>query len=415
MLQAFVITLREGLEAFLIVAISLAYLRKSGQAALTQAVHWGIGAALAVSALGGYLLYNASNQEWLDGPLAIVAAVSVTWMIVHMWRAGRRMKGDIEGRLQSSVRTGARAFTGVFLFTLLMVSREGMETALLLMQLRETVHLALGAAAGVAGAAALAWLWAKYGHRVNLALFFQVTAIFLFVFVVQLGIKGVHEMSEQNLLPVQRGDPPGHRSVGTRQRVRPSADLSARRPAARVARHQVEVLHPVDRHAPGRAVAGAAAGRRSDRHRALIRRARADSRYNLGMAVKAPTVADFTWIGDLKFAATVNHASLTLDSASKAGPSPVDALAAALAGCMSIDLAHILQKGRHPLRGLTVAPGRRARAGGPAPLREDARCTSSVEGAVPRRRGRARDRALAREILLGLALDAAGHRLPGDV
>ena len=89
----------------------------------------------------------------------------------------------------------------MFLFTLLMVSREGMETALLLMQLRETVHLALGAAAGVAGAAALAWLWAKYGHRVNLALFFQVTAIFLFVFVVQLAIKGVHEMSEQNLLP----------------------------------------------------------------------------------------------------------------------------------------------------------------------------------------------------------------------
>ena len=202
MLQAFVITLREGLEAFLIVAISLAYLRKSGRGSLARAVHWGIGAALAVSAGGGYLLYNAANQEWLDGPLAIVAAASVMWMIVHMWRAGRHMKGDIEGRLQSSsVRAGASAFAGVFLFTLLMVSREGMETALLLMQLRETVHLALGAAAGVAGAAVLAWLWAKYGHRVNLALFFQVTAIFLFVFVAQLAIKGVHEMSEQNLLP----------------------------------------------------------------------------------------------------------------------------------------------------------------------------------------------------------------------
>lgn len=200
--QALVITLREGFEAFLIVAISLAYLRKSGRSRLTPAVHWGIAAAVAASALGGYLLFNAPNQELLDGPLAIVAAASVTWMIVHMWRAGRRMKGDIEGRLKSSsVKPGTAAFTGVFLFTLLMVSREGMETALLLMQLRGTLYLAMGAVAGTVGAAGIAWLWSRFGHRVNLALFFQVTAIFLFVFVVQLVIRGTHEMSEQNLLP----------------------------------------------------------------------------------------------------------------------------------------------------------------------------------------------------------------------
>ena len=202
MLQALVITLREGFEAFLIVAISLAYLRQSGRAQLISAVHWGIAVAVGVSALGGYLLYHAANQEWLDGPLAMIAAVSVTWMVVHMWRAGRRMKGDIESHLrESSGKPGAAAFLGVFLYTLLMVSREGVETALLLMQLRETVHLVLGALVGVAGAAGVAWLWSRYGHRINLALFFQVTAIFLFVFVVQLVIQGVHEMSEQNFLP----------------------------------------------------------------------------------------------------------------------------------------------------------------------------------------------------------------------
>ena len=198
--QAFVITLREGLEAFLIVAISVSYLRKSGRAPLTVAVHWGIVAALAVSAFGGYLLFHAANQEWLDGPLALVAAVSVTWMTVQMWRSGRRMKGDIEGRLQPS-HLGAGPFVGVFLFTLLMVSREGMETALLLMQLKETVHLAIGAVAGILGAGAVAWLWSRYGHRLNLALFFQVTAIFLFVFVVQLVIQSAHEMAEQHFLP----------------------------------------------------------------------------------------------------------------------------------------------------------------------------------------------------------------------
>ena len=202
MLQAFVITLREGLEAFLIVAISLAYLRKSGRRELTRAVHVGLVAALVFSAIGGYLLYNASNQELLEGPLALLAAGSVTWMVVHMWRAGRRMKGDIEARLASSSGKAATgAFAGVFFFTVLMVTREGMETALLLMQLKETLHLVLGAALGVAGAAGLAGLWSKYGHRVNLGLFFQVTAMFLFVFVLQLLISGTHEMSEQNMLP----------------------------------------------------------------------------------------------------------------------------------------------------------------------------------------------------------------------
>jgi len=200
--QALVITLREGFEAFLIIAISLAYLKKSGRVALTRAVHVGVFNAVVISVVGGIVLKRASNQELLGGPLAMIAAASVTWMIVHMWRAGRKMKGDIEGRLQTSVRSGAPAFTGVMLFTVLMVGREGMETALLLMQLRESaLVLTLGAVTGLAGAAAIAFLWSRYGHRINLGLFFQVTAIFLFVFVVQLVIQGMHEMSEQNYLP----------------------------------------------------------------------------------------------------------------------------------------------------------------------------------------------------------------------
>jgi high-affinity iron transporter len=202
MVQAFIITLREGLEAFLIVAISLTYLRKTGRAELIKAVHWGIVAAVVVSAAGGYLLFNAANQEWLEGPLALIAAVSVTTLLIHMWRAGRRMKGEIEERLNASaIRTGLGALAGVFLFTLLMIGREGIETALLLLQIRQTGDLVVGAGAGVVAAAFVAWLWSRYGHRVNLGLFFQVTAIFLFVFVVQLFTYSIHEMSEQGYLP----------------------------------------------------------------------------------------------------------------------------------------------------------------------------------------------------------------------
>ena len=200
--QAFIITLREGIEAFLIVAISLAYLRKAGRADLASAVRWGIAGALVVSAIGGYALYNAQNQEWLDGPLALLAAVSVTFLTVQMWRAGRHIKGEIEAKLQASTaRAGAAAFVGVFLFTLLMISREGMETALLLFQLRQTLALVAGGLLGIAGAALVAWLWSRFGRRVNVSLFLQMTAIFLLVFVVQLFIKGIHEMSEQSYLP----------------------------------------------------------------------------------------------------------------------------------------------------------------------------------------------------------------------
>jgi high-affinity iron transporter len=100
------------------------------------------------------------------------------------------------------MRTGAKALAGVFLFTLLMITREGMETALLMGTLlfqEAGVDILMGATAGTICAAFVAWLWSRYGHRVNLALFFQVTAVFLAVFVVQLLIYGVHELTEANL------------------------------------------------------------------------------------------------------------------------------------------------------------------------------------------------------------------------
>src|SRR5688572_33306924 len=205
MLQAFIVTLREGLEAFLIVAISLSYLRKTGRQGLLPAVHWGIGTAILLSIAAGVLLAQASNQALWEGVLALVAAVLVASLIVHMWRHARKIKQEIETRLESSaLRTGAKAFAGVFFFTLLMITREGMETALLMGTLlfqQTAANLIIGAALGTTCAAIVAWLWTRYGHRVNLGLFFQVTAVFLAVFVVQLLIYGFHELTEANIFP----------------------------------------------------------------------------------------------------------------------------------------------------------------------------------------------------------------------
>jgi high-affinity iron transporter len=169
------------------------------------AVRWGIALSVLVSIGAAVLFQRASNQALWEGVLATVAAVLVASLIVHMWRHAKRLKREIESHLESSaVQTGARAFAGVFLFTVLMITREGMETALLmgtlLFQIRAADIIA-GAVAGTVCAAVVAWLWSRYGHRVNLGLFFQVTALFLAVFVVQLLIYGFHELTEANIFP----------------------------------------------------------------------------------------------------------------------------------------------------------------------------------------------------------------------
>src|SRR5262245_42045684 len=111
MLQTFVITLREGLEAFLIVALSLAWLRREGRRDLIPAVHWGIAVSVVASVGAGMLFQQASNQSLWEGVLAIAAAVLVGSLTIHMWRAARRMKGEIEGKLRASaLKGGAAAF-----------------------------------------------------------------------------------------------------------------------------------------------------------------------------------------------------------------------------------------------------------------------------------------------------------------
>lgn len=208
MLESFVITLREGIEAFLIVAISLVYLRKNGKAHLIPAIHWGIATAVAVSIGASYLFSRAANQALWEALLAIFAALLVGTLTVQMMMNARKMKGEIEGHLRRSTeKPTIWAFLGVFAFTVLMISREGMETALLLNALVFQVRsfeMILGAVLGIAAAAAVAVAWSRHGHRINLGRFMQVTSVFLLVFVVQLLLYGFHELTEANVLPLDQ-------------------------------------------------------------------------------------------------------------------------------------------------------------------------------------------------------------------
>ena len=204
--QILLITLREGIEMFLIVAIAATYLRKTGRAALVAAVGWGTAfAVLASVILGVWLAEVAVSPKW-ESLLALVAAILVISMVVYMLGAAKHLRRRIgEGLDAAAARPGRAAWLGVFLFVVLMVTREGMETAFLtasLFRQTETAPFVWGALAGTGLAAALAAAWVKYGQRVNLALFFRVTSVFLVLFAVQLVIYAFHEATEASLLPL---------------------------------------------------------------------------------------------------------------------------------------------------------------------------------------------------------------------
>jgi len=200
MLQALIIVFREGFEAFLTVAIITAYLKKTGRDALRPAVWLGIAASVLASAYCGWLLKDITNQPLWEGVLALVAAVLVATFVIHMWRIAPTMKRDMEARLERRAASNW-AWLGVFAFTLLMITREGMETALLLIQVGNMPRFWLGCALGALAAASLAWLFARYGHRINVKRFFQVTGLFLLLFTVQVLFNAIHEFSEAEILP----------------------------------------------------------------------------------------------------------------------------------------------------------------------------------------------------------------------
>ena len=209
MWQGFTIALREGIEAFLIVALTLSYLKRTGRPALARAVYAGIGVSVLTCAAAGYFLLRAEQKPLWEGILALTAAALVGSLLVYMKRVSARLKSDIESRIETRASAGTpqAAFWGVFAFTLLMITREGMETALLvataLFQMKSATVLT-GLVLGVLAAAAIAFLWTRLGSGVDLRGLLNVSAVFLAIFLVQLILYGVHELSEAGVLPASQ-------------------------------------------------------------------------------------------------------------------------------------------------------------------------------------------------------------------
>ena len=208
MLQAFIITLREGVEAALIIGIVFAYLNKTGRNDLKRVVLAALGAACVCSLLVAVVLARISfNEDMFEGIVMLVAAVFVVSMIWFMQRTAKTMKGHIEKKLGTLAGSGSSA--GLFLFVFLMVFREGVETVLILgaVSLNSTELMSFfGTLLGVTCAVIFGVLFVKGSVRINLQRFFRVTSVILYFVAFQLIVSGLHELSEYGILPSSKSE-----------------------------------------------------------------------------------------------------------------------------------------------------------------------------------------------------------------
>lgn len=209
MLGAFLIGLREGLEAALVVGILISYLTKLGRRDVLPRLWIGVGLAVLLSVgIGAILTFGAyalttQTQEMIGGLLSLLAVALVTWMIFWMQKAARNLKKTLEGELDKALAQGS--LWGIVIISFVSVAREGIETALLLWSMVESVGSAPqalgGALLGLLISVALGWLIAGGMVRLNLGVFFTWTGALLIVVAAGVLVYGLHDLQEAGVLP----------------------------------------------------------------------------------------------------------------------------------------------------------------------------------------------------------------------
>lgn len=208
MFANFLVGLREGLEAALVVGILVAYLVRTQRRQLLPWVWTGVGVAVVLSvAFGALLTYGPRGlsfeaQELIGGTLSIVAVIFITWMVLWMARTARSLRGDLHTKADAAATAGPLA---VALLALLAVGREGLETALFLWAgvraTGDTTNPLVGALLGLATAVVLGVLITKGAVRLDLARFFTWTAVLLIIVAAGVLAYGVHDLQEAGVLP----------------------------------------------------------------------------------------------------------------------------------------------------------------------------------------------------------------------
>jgi FTR1 family protein len=209
--ESLVITLREGIEAALVVGIILTYLDRTGRAGLRGPVFAGLGLGVAASVAGAWLVSALGiDEERYEGWLMLGGAAFVLSMVGWMWRTARTLRQGIENRVERIARGATRGvgwWLGVLTFFLIL--REGIETVLFLAAVDLTTDALRSFAGGLAGlglAVAFGVAFVRGTVRIDLGRFFKVTEIVLLVLAAQLLIGGVHELGESGLIPIGRDE-----------------------------------------------------------------------------------------------------------------------------------------------------------------------------------------------------------------
>lgn len=204
-IPTFVITLREGVEAALVVGIVLACLKKAEQSHLNSWVYAGIAAGIAASAGVGALFnqllraLSTSNQPYapaikqlLEGFLGIFAIVMLSWMLIWMTQQARFLKAEVEGALTAALKQNTHAGWGVFGLIFIAVLREGFETVIFISaQFQQGLTPALGAVGGLLGAAIIGSLIFKWGVKIDIRQFFKFMGILLLLIVAGLAVSAL--------------------------------------------------------------------------------------------------------------------------------------------------------------------------------------------------------------------------------
>lgn len=208
-MAAYLVMLREGVEAALIVAILLAYLRRSGVIRPRRWVWAGTLLAVAVSVVAGAVIWvtigglEGAAEQLAEGIIAVAAVALLTWMIFWMGSRARTLRAELE--TDAGRALAESSMLGLAAVAFVAVLREGLESALFMISLTagsESGLQLLGGLLGLASAVVIGWLVYQGGSRINLRLFFQITGVLIVFVAAGLVGKAVHEFQEVGLLPV---------------------------------------------------------------------------------------------------------------------------------------------------------------------------------------------------------------------
>ncbi len=196
-LPTFIITLREGVEAALIIGIVFAYLKKAGKTHLKNWIYFGIGAGIAISAMAGAAFewaikgLGAANQQYagtieplMEGFFGLLAIGLLSWMLIWMARHAKGLKQEVEGAVGSALKSETQAGWGIFSLVFFAILREGFETVLFIAsKFQQGIVPTLGAIAGIGAATLIGVLLFKWGMRLNIRKFFAVMGILLLLII----------------------------------------------------------------------------------------------------------------------------------------------------------------------------------------------------------------------------------------